>query len=343
MLPQASASEDDKPTGHVADAGVVAELRAVLTGGEKKTLPLYTLADSLTLGRGSACEWQLDDSSLSRKHAQLKWNGRELTVEDLGSANGTRVDGKPARTATLVRPGDAIQLGTVTVTLAMRGGPDPDGQSTRLVATPEARAEAFPQLPGLATVVRPTRPSAQPFAAAAPGVQQVFRPSKDSARADEPTRPWDPRAALYHAPDKAFDGELSDRLKQSWRENRRPFVLAGAALWIGVLLTIWYLHDSAVPEEETLSQVPHVRAPHVSSLNPPQPPPDPLGASPEAADGGQPLADEEKDDQLAQAVAAYDQGRLAEALGLFKRLAPGDDTAKFMVELIQQRLTQGTP
>src|SRR3954468_15045623 len=103
-----SSSQDEQPTGHVADVGVVAELRAVLTNGERKTLPLYKLADQLVVGRGSACEWQLDDQSLSRKHAQLKWNGRELTVEDLGSANGTRVNGKPARSPMPAHPGEAI-------------------------------------------------------------------------------------------------------------------------------------------------------------------------------------------------------------------------------------------
>ena len=103
-----SNSPDDQPTGHVADVGIVAELRAVLTNGERKILPLYTLADQLVIGRGTACEWQLDDHSLSRKHAQLKWNGRDLTVEDLGSANGTRVNGKPARTPTPALPGEVI-------------------------------------------------------------------------------------------------------------------------------------------------------------------------------------------------------------------------------------------
>jgi pSer/pThr/pTyr-binding forkhead associated (FHA) protein len=341
QLPQ-STSPDDQATGHVADVGVIAELRAVLSNGEKKTLPLYTLADQLVVGRGSACEWQLDDASLSRKHAQLKWSGRDLTVEDLGSANGTRVGGRPARTAILVRPGDLIQLGTVTITLETRVAGNPDEQSTRLTATPESRGEAaFPQLPGLATVVKPTQARSAPYVAASPGAQQVFRPSRDLARPDEPTQEWDPRAAIFHAPDKAFDGELMARLKDAWRENRRPFVMAGAALWVGILLAVWYVHDSmVVPEEETV-QMPHVPAPQVTAFNPP--PLDPLvGVVPGAPDGGAPIADGERDQQLAEAIAAYDQGRLAEAQGLFRRLGAADEAAKFMVELIQQRLA-GAP
>jgi len=341
VLP-ASSSQDDQPTGHVADVRIVAELRATLTHGERKILPLYKLADQLVIGRGTACEWQLEDASLSRKHAQLRWSGQDLTVEDLGSANGTRVNGKPARTPTPARPGEIIQLGTVMVTLEMRTGANPDEQSTRLVQTPESRPEAFPQLPALATTVRPPRnvviPHGAPTPAAAPpGQPQVFRPSKDYARPDEATRPWDPRAALVHPPEKAFDGEMMERLKAAWQTNRRIFVLGGAALWVGLLLGVWYLHDSMAQEEDSLpAAIPHVQAPKVTSL---EPPPDPFaGMAP--LDGG--AQDVDRDAQLAEAVAAYDQGRLAEALGLFKRLLP-DEGARFMVDLIQQRLHEGTP
>jgi predicted component of type VI protein secretion system len=338
-LPESS-SPDDQPTGHVADVGIIAELRATLSNGEKKTLPLYRLADQLVVGRGTACEWQIDDHSLSRKHAQLRWNGRELTVEDMGSANGTRVNGKPARTPTPAHPGEVIQLGTVMITLQMRDGDgaSPDDQSTHLTQLPSPSVnpaqQKFPQLPGLATTVRPPRVAHVP--GAAPQGQQVFLPSKDHARPDEPTRPFDPRAALVHAPDKAFDGELMERVAEQWRTNRRPFVLAGAALWVGLLLGVWYLHDSMAPVEDVT--MPRVPAPKVTSLNPP--PPEPLPAALDA--GAAPVADAEKDEQLERAVAAYDQGRLAEALGLFKRF-PADETARFMVDLIQQRLVQGTP
>ena len=200
--------------------------------------------------------------------------------------------------------------------------------------TPESRPQAFPELPGLATAIRPPRAAPQP-SGAAPAGQQLFRPSKDWARADEPTRPWDPRAALYHPPEKAFDGELLERVKQQWRTNRRPFVLAGAALWVGMLLGVWYVHDSMVAEDESMAPVPHVPAPKVTSLAPPEQAP---AAAP--LDGG--IGAAERDQQLADAVAAYDQGRLAEALGLFRRLLP-DETARFMVELIEQRLQGAAP
>ena len=93
----------------------MAELRAVFGSGEKKTLPLYGLPDQIVVGRGTASDWQLDDPSLSRKHCQFRWNGKTLSVEDLGSANGTRVGARSARQPVAVGPDDVVQLGTVMI------------------------------------------------------------------------------------------------------------------------------------------------------------------------------------------------------------------------------------
>ncbi|MGZ3439966.1 MAG: FHA domain-containing protein, partial [Polyangia bacterium] len=104
---------DEQPTAAHSDVGIVAELRAAFGTGDKKTLPLYALPDQIVVGRGTACDWQLDDPSLSRKHCQFRWNGKLLTVEDLGSANGTRVGARSARQPVPVGPDDVVQLGTV--------------------------------------------------------------------------------------------------------------------------------------------------------------------------------------------------------------------------------------
>jgi predicted component of type VI protein secretion system len=330
LLPD-SGSPDDKPTGHIQDLGAIAELRAALGASTqgKHTLPLYPMPDQIVVGRGTACDWQIDDASLSRKHAQFRWNGRELTVEDLGSANGTRVGGRPARTATPVPPGESVQLGTVIVTFELKGKaasgkPKADDVATRLVQQPDNRPEDIisdPGLPALApkpTVVRTPKTHAP-----------VFRPPKDAAGPDEETRAWDPRAVLVHAPEKAFDGELLEQIKKAWREKRRMFVLAGAAAWMAILLMIWAAFENKPAEEDpfaALPKKPAPRKPKVEQL--------PI---PEAAQA--PPADEERDDVLSQAVNAYEQGRQTEALALFKRLAadPRDAGARFMVELLSPK------
>jgi pSer/pThr/pTyr-binding forkhead associated (FHA) protein len=324
-------SPDEVATRAVANAGVVAELHAVLSDGQRHSLALYALADQIVVGRGSSCDWRLDDDSLSRTHAQFKWTGSELSVEDMGSANGTRVGARPARTAVKVRVGDQVQLGTVIITFEPHASAA-DGESTRLVANPPAAAgEGTPSsgsaLPALATVVR--APSAGPPAKS----PQVFRPSRDAAGPSEPTRPWDPRAALVRAKEKPLEG-LLDRVRQAWRTNRQPFVLGGACVWIALVLGAWWLHDRALVDEEPIAAAPRVPAPKVSPLNPP--------ASPLAAPGEltPPATPEAADTELASAIAAYDQGRLPEALAAFRRLAVDEHNAgaKFMVKLIESKI-----
>lgn len=64
------------------------------------------------LGRSRECDVVLDDSSVSRRHAQLRPQGEDWTLEDMGSTNGVRVNGSPVRAPRVLRPGDRIELGS---------------------------------------------------------------------------------------------------------------------------------------------------------------------------------------------------------------------------------------
>jgi pSer/pThr/pTyr-binding forkhead associated (FHA) protein len=379
---QAPSTADDQATRALADVGIVAELRATLGNGDKKTLPLYAMADTVVVGRGTACDWQIDDDSLSRRHASFKWSGTgtshpcQLTVEDLGSANGTRVGGRPARSALPVKAGEAVQMGTVTITLELRQQPaaaprGPDEQSTRLVSSPDVRDEDLPSDPGtpspLPTASRPlpaqptvVRPQPPPGAANARA--QVFRPERDAARPDESTRSWDPRAVLVRAPEKALDAsEIIEQIKAQWRVNRRMFVLAGAAAWVALLLIVWSFFEPKPVEEDPFAggTLPQVKAPTPSHATPsptpnapspnaptpnaptvtqlPTPAPTPLPSNPTAAP-----ATGDDADAMEHAISAYDQGRLADALVEFRALAQKNDaTAQFMAQLIEARLAGG--
>jgi len=56
---------------------------------------------SLVVGRDPACELVLEDPRVSKRHARLEWNGAGWSLEDVGSKNGTSVDGVPASGAPL--------------------------------------------------------------------------------------------------------------------------------------------------------------------------------------------------------------------------------------------------
>ena len=68
--------------------------------------------DAVIVGRGATCQITIDDPMLSRRHARLDLRGSEPEIEDLGSRNGTQLDGSPLRGRAVLRDGDRIRLGT---------------------------------------------------------------------------------------------------------------------------------------------------------------------------------------------------------------------------------------
>ena len=73
---------------------------------------------SVTVGRSFEATVPIFHVSLSRRHARLRF-GRAVTIEDLGSRNGTVVGGcrlEPGEMR-VVQPGEVMQLGAVSVTL----------------------------------------------------------------------------------------------------------------------------------------------------------------------------------------------------------------------------------
>jgi pSer/pThr/pTyr-binding forkhead associated (FHA) protein len=72
----------------------------------------YALGDELTVGRGGGCGVVIsDDQFVSTVHARLFRRGDETYVEDLGSRNGTFVNGEAVRAPTRLRRGDRVQFG----------------------------------------------------------------------------------------------------------------------------------------------------------------------------------------------------------------------------------------
>ncbi len=75
----------------------------------------FALTGTMTVGRVAGVDLQIDDDSISRRHAELVVTGREVSVKDLGSANGTTVNGAPISDDTILSPGDIVQFGVVEV------------------------------------------------------------------------------------------------------------------------------------------------------------------------------------------------------------------------------------
>ena len=72
----------------------------------------------VSLGRASGNTFQLLDSTVSKAHAELALAGERWTIRDLGSRNGTRVNGRDAVGPLPIAPGDRIEVGHVLLSVS---------------------------------------------------------------------------------------------------------------------------------------------------------------------------------------------------------------------------------
>ncbi|MDY7230645.1 sigma 54-interacting transcriptional regulator [Hyalangium rubrum] len=71
----------------------------------------FEVVSEVTLGRSPSCEIQLDDDKVSRRHARVFLRQGQAWLSDLGSRNGTLVNGERVEGEALLLPGDRVQVG----------------------------------------------------------------------------------------------------------------------------------------------------------------------------------------------------------------------------------------
>jgi pSer/pThr/pTyr-binding forkhead associated (FHA) protein len=69
-----------------------------------------------TIGRGNDCDFQINDANVSRRHAVIRRDWNEITVEDAGSKNGVVVNERRITKPTPLRDADEIMLGAMKLT-----------------------------------------------------------------------------------------------------------------------------------------------------------------------------------------------------------------------------------
>ena len=103
---------------------------------------VVTVADGLTLGRVHSCDVVVDDGKVSRRHARLVVEGGVVEVEDLGSSNGTFLNGKRVARR-LVRDGDVIQIGGTRIVFREQSAERLGSGADRGVDGPESAVEVL--------------------------------------------------------------------------------------------------------------------------------------------------------------------------------------------------------
>jgi pSer/pThr/pTyr-binding forkhead associated (FHA) protein len=89
--------------------------------GSQKTFSLRS--DISVIGRHDDCELRVPISAVSRKHCQLSKNNQTVKLRDLGSRNGTLLNGKRIKEEAPAKAGDYISIGPLTFLLQINGEP----------------------------------------------------------------------------------------------------------------------------------------------------------------------------------------------------------------------------
>jgi two-component system response regulator AtoC len=137
-----SGSSDDGETVRAEGRAPDGKLSLRIVLGDRVLTQELPEVGELVLGRGQQADVVLDHPSVSRRHARLRVHPGSLVVEDLGSANGTRVAGRPLAPSTPapLRTGEAIEVGDVVLVVQRGHVASPSGRPDAPVALGKSAA-----------------------------------------------------------------------------------------------------------------------------------------------------------------------------------------------------------
>lgn len=90
---------------------------------------IHDLGEIVLLGRGDGATIRIPDASVSRQHATIRFEDRHFWISDLGSANGTFVNGMAIKSARVLCHGDRLQLGNAVLVFEDSGSPAPQAEA----------------------------------------------------------------------------------------------------------------------------------------------------------------------------------------------------------------------
>lgn len=115
--------------------------------------------EQLIIGRDPANAIVINDPEVSRRHARLTLQGGRYVLEDLGSTNGTFVNGRRLTGPYVLKTGDVVSLGE-TITLVFEAVAFDPGAT---VVSPSAKAAAVPPVAAPQAVPRPPAAAPTPY------------------------------------------------------------------------------------------------------------------------------------------------------------------------------------
>lgn len=145
----------------------------VVMRGRSKVSAHRLGAGTTVVGRQDGCQLQVKSSQVSRRHCELSEQDGKLVVQDLGSSNGTFINGNRVEGTQTLEPGDTLTVGNVTFRIERS---DVAGAAKKASDTAEVQAVAVPE-PSSGAEVIPLDDEAT-----------VHLPAPGAAKAVEPAR-----------------------------------------------------------------------------------------------------------------------------------------------------------
>ncbi len=194
----------------------------------------YTLVNLLsTMGRASTNTIVLESAQISRLHAQIRLTPNGVTIEDMGSTNGTFVNGRRLDAPRTLLPGDLIRFAEfATLQYVVEGAPAIDRFSTRPDQPPERVLESR-HAPGSAPPPAPASPVAAYEPARVPPTPVGRAPQRRAPQRVQ-TTVMKPAPARQAAP----DGVVPRR--STWLYGAIIILLALICLCVALAAFLWF-------------------------------------------------------------------------------------------------------
>jgi hypothetical protein len=109
--PEEATGFHEAAVGLSPERGLAAPRLRVETAAGLRAGAAYDLSDGAVLGRSDRADIRMEDSFASGSHARLVPHGEAIVLEDLGSTNGTFLNGEPLDGPQPLHPGDSIRIG----------------------------------------------------------------------------------------------------------------------------------------------------------------------------------------------------------------------------------------
>jgi two-component system response regulator AtoC len=113
-------TEEDSDRAEASDFSGAVRAYLITRHAEQVNVMEIPPNGEVVVGRNSEATLCIDDTRVSRKHARIRWDSGALVIEDLGSRNGTVINGDTLRNASrALRPGDSVRIGGRDIALAV--------------------------------------------------------------------------------------------------------------------------------------------------------------------------------------------------------------------------------